>query len=245
MKKKIMIVLTCAMLILLVNASVRIWVEKTKEPNIEQYKESLNKVLDAEIISFSVEEKVYENLVGETEIYKQYETSIREFYRDKENHFQKVSYEERDDIYFYLQYDDTNYAYENHNGMIEYVKYNNITPFLVPIDSSYFFIDDKNVEYEETSDSFIVTYVNEYRNGEFVSGLMTEPKYTYAVSEAYFDKEWNLQKIKLIEKCNRVDEDGNEYERTYEKKINFNMCSVEEIKKVINDEYQYVQSTLD
>ena len=115
------------------------------------------------------------------------------------------------------------------------------------LNSSFYSISDKNVTYEETDSQMIVTYDNKFLVGRDIDGAYWETDkdgYTSAISVAYFDKEWNLERFEITEKWISVTDDGKEYERIRKINIEYYDTSEEEIKKIFEEEYKMLEDRL-
>lgn len=93
-----------------------------------------------------------------------------------------------------------------------------------------------------------MTYENKIRVGSRVersSMLEEEPDgYKSAVSVAYFDKDWNLQKLEITEKWDCITEDGKEEERVLHYTVTYQDTSNADIDKVLEDTYNEIKSVL-
>ena len=115
------------------------------------------------------------------------------------------------------------------------------------VDLTYYSINDKNVTYEETESHMVVTYDNQYLIGKSINGAYKEADkdgYTSAVSVAYFNKEWNLEKLEITEKWISITNDGQEYERVKKINIEYHDTSKEEIINILENEYKMLENLL-
>lgn len=107
---------------------------------------------------------------------------------------------------------------------------------LTLLNKSYLFLDYNNVIYEEAQDQYIVTYDNRSMIGNRVGGDYPESNFKSAKSISYFDKEWNLMRMDVIESFDVENETGLK-EYTRKMTIVFHDTSQEEIDKKIEEEY--------
>ncbi len=117
---------------------------------------------------------------------------------------------------------------------------------IISISNSYFTLEDKYISYEETEDGYIFRCNNQNKvgrgyesNGNRISNVCDS-----AIANIYLDKEWNVLKILAIEEWTQIDEDGIESKSITNISIVFCETSDEEVRKYLDDEYEFLESLL-
>ena len=151
------------------------------------------------------------------------------------------------DVFYFMNYKGYNYnANITEAGKSVYI-HNEMQPINNRHHDSYYSIIDKNVTYQETDSQFIVTYTNQSLIGKEPRAYKEGNKdgYTSAVSVAYFDKDWNIQRLEIRETWDSISQEGIEYERVREVAYEYRNASKEEIQKILEDEHKYINSLLE
>lgn len=219
----------------------------TDDENIDKYSKALRASIDNEYYHYTLESR-FEHRENESSKH------IIEYYRSGNNNLRMDLYYENDliaDASYELIYDGKTYDLDNYDDVVDVAVYNYVNPTNgLPngIDSTYYSINDRNVTYEETDSQMIVTYENKTRIGsrvEYPSKLEEEPDgYKSAVSVAYFDKDWNLQKLEITGKWDCITEDGKEEERVLHYTVTYQDTSNADIDKVLEDTLNEIKTAL-
>ena len=106
--------------------------------------------------------------------------------------------------------------------------------------SKFSFCWDENISYVEKEDGWIVTYDAKNMIGERVESRPSDSTYIEASSVCYFDKNWNVQKIELLEVYQINKEDGSVQECEQKTTILFDEMSREDIEQKINEAYEKI-----
>lgn len=234
-KKAAIIIIVVAVLIGIVIYVIPTLLLGTKDENIEKYKAALRETVQGERFHFTQEEEITD--ISGTYINGGYRIEV---YRLGGDFLRMDTFETGK--YYTLIYD--GYYYNGNIWGEEEIyvsKRDKITPHnMLPngVSSTYFSIDNRYVTYEETDTQIIVTYDNKFLIGQGSSREYYEADkngYTSAISVAYFDKEWNLQKLEIIEKWISITEDGQEYEREAKITVLYHETTEEEIEKIFEE----------
>ena len=242
-KKTIIFIVTITIMVFAGLVIIINLMTKTNDENITKYNQAMRMSL----------EKNYHMLVEETRLNISDKPLHRdEYFRYGKNNLRISTYPE-ETIHMeshIMVYDDKEYSYSVNGDVVDVAVHSSVTPTDgIPdgIDSTYYLIDARNVTYEETETQFIVTYNNKNRVGRSVLKTYKEDVvggYTEAFSVAYFDKEWNLQKLIVTDKWNVLSENGENQERERIICLTYYDTSEEEILKALEDEYNMIQAEL-
>lgn len=219
---------------------------KSDDENIVKYKEALRASVENEYYHYLLESR-FEN-EDEGAPY-----NLIEYYRSGANYLRMDKYYESDLCYattYELVYNEKTYNLNSREDVVDVAVHDYVNPtngFPNGIDSTYYSINDKNVTYEEVDTQMIVTYENKWRIGKPVdrSSMLEESDgYKSAVSVAYFDKEWNLQKLEITEKWDCITEAGKKEERVLHYILTYQETSNEEIDKKLEDVLNEIKTML-
>ena len=217
------------------------------DETIDKYKDALQASNDNEYYHYVLESWFEHGEEGSAR-------STIEYYHSGKNNLRIDTYYENGSCYatsYELVYDEKTYNLNCRNDEVDVAIHDYVNPTSgspYGIDSTYYSINDKNVTYEETDLQMIVTYENKWRIGSKVekSSMLEEELdgYKSAVSVAYFDKEWNLQKLEITEKWDCITESGQEEERVLHYTVTYQETSKEDIDKVLEDTLKEVEVAL-
>ena len=203
-----------------------------EDQNVENYQKALSQSLSNEAIHYAKEE-VLTNENGEIVGVIDYE----EFYKlnsEKLNISKTEIAEHHDFEYKGYTY---NYNLMADSEMVDISKREGTTPrspYPNRVNQTYYSIDARYVTYDENDTQFIVTYENKYRE--------KHNDYLIATSIAYFDKEWNLEKLEIVEKWY---EEGNENRLlTRQITVIYHDAIEKNINTIFEEEYAFLENQL-
>lgn len=244
-KKKIIICVIVVIVLGGIIALVNIISAGSRDENVEKYKESLNESILGDVHHFKLLDSVTgidgnfldEYCVEEYRIGKEYlridtsSSSVGEHHTFCYNGYT-----------YNLSTGDENIHISKHEEI------STTTPTPNGVGYAYYSIHDKNVTYEENESNWIVTYDNKSLIGRPINGVYWEEDkdgYTSAISVAYFDKEWNLERLEITEKWTSITEEGQEYERIRKIEVIYYDTTEEEMKNIFEKEYNMLEEIWD
>lgn len=185
--------------------------------------------------------------------YKSDVPSRRDEYYQSERNLLKISTYPMEDSLgesHIMIYDEKTYSYSIRGDVVDASISNERLPLdRIPdsVASSYYSINGAYVTYEETDDQYIFTYENKMRKYDTIIDKYKEEvtgKYTSAISVAYLDKEWNLQKLIITETWNALDEEGEDVERERVITLTYFDDSSVDIIQAFEEERLMIEETL-
>jgi len=242
--KKMFVIITTIVLLGLVIGLINIRLAGSRDENIENYKAALAESIQGNMHHYTMVDSVT-NIDGQfideyyIEVYKLGAEKLR---IDKSSSSMGE--------FHMFDYNGDSYDITMSGESVNIFRREGITPTVATpngLNSSFYSISDKNVTYKETESQMIVTYDNKFLIGRDIDGAYWETDkdgYTSAVSVAYFDKEWNLEKLEITEKWISITADGQEYERIRKINIEYYDASEEEIRKIFEEEYKMLEDCL-